>query len=122
MTHFQRFFHKDPNALPPADVRLTDVRVELWPDGRRVRVLLERTPFQQNPNLEAWITDANGDEVARTRIIENAEVRLVFTLHIRASYVDGQYDLHAQVAYPDLGAVDTRTVRFEAHENNLSEA
>lgn len=122
MSQFHRFFQKDPNALPPAEVRLTGVQVEPWPDGRRVRVLLQLTPFQQNPNIETWIADPGGVEVARSRIIENAEIRLVFTLHIRASYVSGQYNLHVQLSYPDLGVVDQRILSFETHESDLPES
>ena len=122
MSQFHRFFQKDPNALPPAEVRLTDVQVEPWPDGRRVRVLLQLTPFQQNPNIETWIAYPGGVEVARSRIIENAEIRLVFTLHIRASYVSGPYDLHVQLSYPDLGVVDERILPFETHESDLPES
>ncbi|HEX7973527.1 MAG TPA: hypothetical protein VF498_03890 [Anaerolineales bacterium] len=45
-----QFQHIPPeDALPPDQVRFIDLHVELWPDGRRVRVHAEITPFQQRP-------------------------------------------------------------------------
>ncbi len=90
-------FNPDPEALPPQQVRFLDLHVEPWPDGRRVRVHVTLTPFQQNPNLEAVISDADGHEVARASIIENADDRFVFTMHIRAASVGGAYNLAATI-------------------------
>ena len=48
------FFLTDPQVgrLPPEVTRILDLRVESYPDGKRVRVRLELTPFQQRPYIE----------------------------------------------------------------------
>jgi len=106
------FRKRSPNDLPPADVRFTEVRIEPWPDGRRVRVHMDMTPFQQNPNLEATITDRAGKEAAHTLIVETAEHRIVFTMHLRGE-IGGPYHLTADLSYPEVGIVDSRSISFE---------
>ncbi len=114
MLHRNRFTNS-PDARPPAEVRFTELRVEPWPDGRRIRVHVSLTPFQKNPNLEAAITDANGREVSRASIIETADVRFVFTMHIRSEDVGGVYTLSANLNYEETGQVDARSFNFETH-------
>ena len=104
--------HNPADALPPAEVRFSELRVEPWPDGRRVRVHLTLTPFQQNPNLEAVLTDAAGQSIASTTVIETADTRMVFTMHIRTPQTAGQYQLSASISYPDLGVVDEQSTTF----------
>jgi len=114
MLHSNRLTN-NPDARPPAEVRFTELRVEPWPDGRRVRVHVSLTPFQQNPNLEAVIFDDQHEEVARASVVEAADPRFVFTLHIRSQEVGGSYLISASLSYPDLGQVDERTYSFETH-------
>jgi hypothetical protein len=106
-------FTTAPGARPPAEVRFTELRVEPWPDGRRVRVHVSITPFQKNPNLEASITDAAGHEVARVNIIETADVRFVFTMHLRGEEIKGTFTLTANLNYEEVGNVDARSLSFE---------
>lgn len=107
------FFKKhSPEDAASADVRFTELRVEPWPDGQRVRVHVDITPFQRNPNLSAAVTDGAGKEVAHAFIVETAEHRIVFTLHLRgASYPP--YTLTAEISYPEIGPVDTRLTTFD---------
>jgi len=107
----------DPdNSLPPAEVRFSELRVEPWPDGRRVRVHLTLTPFQLKPNLEAVLTDAEGHSIASTTVIETADTRMVFTMHIRTPQTAGQYQLSASISYPDLGVVDEQSTSFVIYQ------
>ena len=108
-------FNQSPDARTPQDVRFTELRVEPWPDGRRVRVHVSLTPFQKNPNVEVVITDPAGNEVARASIIETADVRFVFTMHIRGTDVNGMYTLSANLNYEETGQVDARSILFETH-------
>ena len=103
-------------ALPPQAVRFTELRIEPWPDGRRVRVHLELTPFQQRPNLEARILNHQGDEVASTTIIENMDIKLVFTMHIRSPETTNQFTLLASISYEDIGVVDEGKVVFDLQD------
>lgn len=105
------FRKRTDNDLPPTDVRFTELRVEPWPDGRRVRVHVDITPFQQNPNIETWITDPSGLELAHALIVESAEHRIVFTMHLRGK-LGLNFTLSANLEYPEIGIVDSRQVVF----------
>ncbi len=108
---------RSDNALPPQDVKFLEIKVEPWPDGRRVRFHARMTPFQQPPNLNINITDENGQEVSSVNIIENIDFNLVITMHIRSQVVRGTYTLSAQITYPELGIVHEATTIFETQEN-----
>jgi hypothetical protein len=113
MPHIPRPRPAPDDALPPEEVRFTELRVEPWPDGRRVRVHLTLTPFQQNPNLDVILSDASGEEAGRVDIIETAEYRIVFTMHIRSAQASGPFSLKANISYPEIGVVATQTTSFE---------
>lgn len=115
MTALPDFESNLEETVPPAEVRLTELRVEPWPDGRRVRVHLTLTPFQQYPSLEAVIRQADDRPVASTSIIESIEDRIVFTMHLRAPAAGVPYHLTATVHYPEIGVVDKRSISFEVH-------
>ncbi|WP_299027650.1 hypothetical protein [uncultured Thermanaerothrix sp.] len=102
----------DPNAQPPAQVRFKSVRVEPWPDGRKVRVLMEIIPFQQPPNIEVSLSDSEGHEITSAHIIENVDYRLVITLHLRSAIPISEYHLTARLTYPDLGTIDEQSLTF----------
>ncbi len=109
-------------AKPPEEVRITELRVEPWPDGQRIRVHITLTPFQQNPNLDAILTRSDGEEVSRAAIIETVENRFVFTLHIRAPEAAGAYLLTATITYPDIGIVDEQSTSFDLGQSKGGEA
>jgi hypothetical protein len=97
---------------PPAEVRILDLHAEPWPDGRRVRVHLELTPFQEKPNLSLVITTRVGDISASAAVIESFTHKLVITLHLRAVDPTGSYRLEASVSYPEIDLVDRLAVDF----------
>jgi hypothetical protein len=101
------------DAKPPLEVRITELRIEPWPDGRRIRVHLTLTPFLEDPSLEVILADDLGEEIARADIIETAENRIVFTLHIRNRSLSNVYLLTANLTYPETGNVDTRSIEFQ---------
>lgn len=103
----------DPEALPPTGVRILELRVEPWPDGRRVRVHVALTPFQQRPNLSACIVSPSGEEIAAVEIIESMDDRFVFTMHLRGDPAETHFNLTLSVHYPDLNQVDRRSLDFE---------
>ena len=122
------FFFNDPNIerLPPEATRLLDLRADLYPDGRRLRVNLELTPFLKRPEIELILTDPSGQICATATIIEPMGWKLDLTLHIRAlskatkgSAVEGlnpelgTYSLTTILTYPDLGEVDRRAIPIE---------
>jgi hypothetical protein len=116
-------FFLDPNVerLPPEATRLLDLRAEPYPDGRRVRVGLELTPFQKRPDIELTLTDPDGQTAATASVIEPMGWKLELTLHVRPSTSlpavaplrTGAYQLTAILSYPGLDEVDRRTVSIE---------
>ena len=111
------FFLTDPEVerLPPADTRLLDLRTEPYPDGKRLRVVLELTPFQQKPDLSLTLTDPTGEIAATISIIEPIACRLDHPLHIRkpGAPAGGAYKLVAILSYPDQGEIDRRELTVE---------
>lgn len=108
----------DPNIvpLPPEEVRIKNLTAELYPDGKRLRVNLEITPFQTRPWIEATLLDAEGDEVSSANIIEPLSWRIEFTLHVRRTPAQGRYTLSARLYYPDQPDNDRRDLQIEIGE------
>lgn len=94
-------FFRDPNQplLPRSQVRITDLRAEPRPDGKRVRVYLALTAFQERPSGEIRILNAFGDELASASFIETISPRMEFTLHLRGE-LSNPCQLKARVFYP----------------------
>lgn len=111
----QRFNPLTPpeDGLPPAEVRITELTVEPWPDQRRVKVSVSVTPFLERPNVNAAIQDSQGHEVASITIVETIDFHMLFTMHIRADDPAGHYTLTASLTYPELEVVHQRMVTFE---------
>jgi hypothetical protein len=97
-------FFRDPNEipLPPEDVRLSALKAEPWPDGRRVRIYLEVDPFQKRPSADLIITNAAGDEVARANILETFTRKMEINMHLREANPGGEYSLQAVLYYQKL--------------------
>jgi hypothetical protein len=103
---------EETERFPPENVRFEDLHIEPWPDGFRIKVFLRITPFLSNPDIELVLTDPEGNEVSRTRVIETPENSLVLTMHIRAKTLAGSYTLSAALIYPQQGTVDNRQVSY----------
>lgn len=116
-------FFNDPTdiPLPPDEVRIRHFEVNPWPDGRRVRVYLEVTPFQKRPNGEIIITNAGGDELANISIIETMDPKMEFTLHLRGAELRGPFTVSAHIFYYEESA-DTSAdddLSFEGRERTV---
>ena len=94
-------FFQDPTAipLPPAEVRIKELRAAPWTDNRRVGVYLELTPFQKRPNAELSITDPSGKVVAQASIVETMIPKMELTLHLRGRLESGTYTVYVSVFY-----------------------
>ena len=101
------------DARQPADVRFVEVKVEPWPDGKRIRVHVTLTPFVSRPDLTASVCEDQGSEVCSANIIQTMDDRMVFTLHLRGNSPSNQYTLQINVFYEDIGQVDQRSLAFE---------
>ncbi len=101
------FFFPEDNLTRavPEETHLTSLKAEAYPDGRRLRVNLEVTPFQKRPYIEVVLTNADGYEIASTSIVEPRSWKLEFTMHIRGE-LRNPYTLNARLYYPDNGPSD----------------
>ena len=106
--------------MTPEETRITSLTAQPYPDGYRLRVNLEMTPFQKRPHLEVMLKDSDGDEVASTSIVEPMSWKIEFTMHIRGE-LKNPYTLQAQLFYPDGPATEPQTFRFEVVPPHPSE-
>jgi hypothetical protein len=107
------FFAADPNLLryPPAGTRLLDLIAKPDSDGKRSRVYLELTSFQQRPDIELNLADPAGNKIASGIIIEPVSWKLDLTLYIRKlSLTVDKFILTTGLIYPELGKVDRRVL------------
>jgi hypothetical protein len=94
-------FLQDPAdiPLPPDEVRIRELRAEVLPDQRRVRIYLELTPFQKRPNGEIKVTDVEGREVASISIIEAIDPKMQLTIHLQVGESAGEHNLSTEIYY-----------------------
>ncbi len=100
-------FFQDPDEvpLPPDEVRIRDFTATPYPDGRRIKVYLELTPFQKRPSSEITITNRAGEILAVANIIETMTRKIDLTLHLRAA-ATGLFQVTADVFYQETPAED----------------
>lgn len=100
------FFPEDHLArAAPEETKITSLRAVPYPDGRRLRVHIEITPFQKRPYLEIVLNDGEGEEAASTSIVEPLSWKLEFTMHLRGERRN-PYTLTARLYYPENGPSD----------------
>lgn len=101
------FFH-DPSdiPLPPEEVHIRKLAARPYPDGRRVRVTLEISPFQKRPSAEIRIQNAAGHTLASVTIIETIDPRMEMTLHLRGPQTVGEHIAKAELFYEEIPPLD----------------
>ncbi|MBL7164083.1 MAG: hypothetical protein ISS57_15915 [Anaerolineales bacterium] len=94
-------FFTDPSdvPLPPDEVRIRQFKAEPWPDGRRVKIYLEVTPFQKYPSGEVVITDISGQPVATASIIETIAPKMEINMHLRTPEPSGEFSASVVLFY-----------------------
>ena len=121
MDNIELYLQNNNNLLPRDQVKITQVTATPYPDGRRVNVQIEITPFRERPNLEIAIRSNDGDNnsensgkktVASASVIAIMTFRVDFNLHLRG--VDdpaGQYTVSVALYYEDTQSPqDTHTI------------
>ena len=108
------FFPEDNlNRMTPEETHITSLSGTPYPDGYRLHVNIEITPFQKRPHIEVLLTDSYGDEVGSTTIVEPMGWKLEFTMHIRGE-LKNPYMLTAKLYYPDDGpSAEPQTFSFD---------
>ncbi len=108
------FFEPDDVPQPKDRVKIQKLTATPYPDGWRIRIGLDVTPFQERPNLELDLTTAANQSVAQLSIIETMHPRMEFTVHIRGvNDPTGEYILRAELYYEDRTHIlDRAETRF----------
>lgn len=108
------FFFPEDNLdrMVPEETNITSLSAEPYPDGYRVHVNIQMTPFQKRPHLEVQLKDADGEEIASTSIVEPLSWKIEFTMHIRGE-LNNPYTLEAKLYYPDGPSQEPQTFDFE---------
>ena len=109
-----------PAPRPRAEVRLAEIAVRPYPDGRRMKLHFSLTPFAERPSVDITVTNAAGHEVATLHLIEAMDDAFDFTVHLRGPEPRGEHQMHLVLFYPETdepGAprqvVDEQTVTFD---------
>jgi hypothetical protein len=97
-------FFVDPSEppVPPNEVRIQSVDMIPLNDGRRVRVRVELSPFEQSPNLELEVYNQAGEKVADFSAIGVIENKMEFTLHLRNRVLCGKYSAKIKIFYSNI--------------------
>lgn len=107
------FFPEDQlQRMTPEETHITSLTAQPYPDGYRLHVYIEMTPFQKRPHLEVILNDADGDEVASTTIVEPMSWKIEFTMHIRGE-LKNPYQLEATLFYPDGPTTEPQIFKFD---------
>jgi len=96
----------------PEETRITGLSVQTYPDGRRLRINLEVTPFQKRPYIEVTLVNSLDEEIASTSIVEPLSWKLEFTMHLRGE-IRNPYTLKARLYYPEGPSQDPQTHTFD---------
>jgi hypothetical protein len=108
------FFPEDGlTRAVPEETKISSLSAQPYPDGYRLRVNIEITPFQKRPYIEVILKDAGGAEVASTSIVEPLSWKLEFTMHIRSEELNNPYTVHARLYYPDGPSKEPLTFSFD---------
>jgi hypothetical protein len=112
-SHVDFFLPEDHlQRMTPEETRITSLTAEPYPDGYRLRVNIEMTPFQKRPHLEVVLSDAENDEVASSSIVEPLSWKIEFTMHIRGE-LNNPYTLEATLFYPNGPSAEPQTFSFD---------
>ena len=103
-------FFDNPDEMPRLreDVRLVRTRLEVSPEGRRLAVDLELTPFIERPTVELYLANQRGEKAGLLSIIETLDRTISVVMHFRDEEPTETYRLRIAVYY---ASVDTELRR-----------
>jgi hypothetical protein len=78
---------------------LKDVAIEVAPDGRRVLVGFDLTPFRERPSLDVVIVNKNDEVAGNLTVIETIAHQFSLIIHLRDKKPTDQYDVFTEVFF-----------------------
>jgi len=84
------------------DVRIRDIMLEVSPEGRRVAVDLELTPFIERPSIQIAIVNGNGEPAGSSTIIETLDHKFGLVVHLRDREPTEEYQVTVMAYYTSL--------------------
>lgn len=101
------FFNPQDVPQPRDKIKVEKLEAKPYPDGWRVRVVVDVTPFQERPSLELRVRSTQGRVVSELSVIETMVRHMEFTVHVRGVESPvGDYIAEASLYYgDDPGAV-----------------
>jgi hypothetical protein len=114
---------EDPSEapVPPEQVRFRSLDIHPYPDGGRVKLTFDLTPFQSAPDLGIEVFDQSGQEVASLVVIGAHTHQLELTAHLRPRDPADKYNLKANLSYEELGQVDLLEREFSSVIERISD-
>jgi hypothetical protein len=115
-------FFDDPlqSPRPREDVRINQLGLHVYPDGRRVAIGFDITPFLERPSIDVTVTNASGEQAAALTVIETLEANFNLTMHLRDREPTQSYTVRVELYYraPEEGrqTVDVHTATFDVPE------
>lgn len=113
-------FFDNPLETPKSreDVRLKELGLHVYEDGRRVAVGFNLTPFIERPCIEVRVLNARGEKAGWLNVIETLDANFSLTMHLRDREPTEWYEVTAVVYYqaPETERMDVHQVvrQFDA--------
>lgn len=101
------FFDPDDVPQPRDKVTIEKLTAIPYPDGWRVRIGVDVTPFQERPSLEITVDPVDERPIApiQLSVIETMHRSMEFTVHIRGvTSPAGEYVVRAALYYESLAS------------------
>lgn len=101
------FFNEpDDVPVPLGEVEIRSLEAVSHPDGNRVAVQFEVTPFLEKPNFEITIYNPEGKRAASLSVVEAIENKMQFVMHLKGENPNGLYTLQMQILSSNLDDFD----------------
>lgn len=102
-------FISDPNLIPKPrhEIRIESLKLSPYPDGRRIRIEIEITPFgpADRPNLEIEARRPDESEAGFVSVVETMQRAISLTMHLQQpGSTAGQYRFTARLFF-EPGAI-----------------
>src|SRR5690349_18412908 len=94
------FFSQNDVPQPREKIKIESIEAKPYPDGWRVRIVVDVTPFQERPSLEISVRSEQGHVVSELSVIETMVRHMEFPGHIRGVQSPfGEYGARASLYF-----------------------